>query len=382
MLLNFNDYRREAKKCLPRIVFDFIDGGADAEDCVRRNTDDLGEVMLLPRYLRDVSSVDTSLTLFGQLWKSPIAVAPTGFNGLLRPDADIALARAAAQAGIPFVLSTAANVRLERIASESNGIHWLQLYVMGSRQIAEQIIRRARNCAYTALVLTVDVAVGGNRERDTRNNLKMPFKPSLRALLDFCLHPSWAFRFVGKGVPKFANLEEPDQSVQSPELAAALGNREMDRSVAWDNLTWLREHWDGPLLLKGILHPDDARRAVEAGVNGLIVSNHGGRQLDMVPSTIQALPGVLKAVANAIPVLVDGGFRRGGDVAKALALGAKAVLVGRPVLWGLAVAGEQGARTILDTFNAELLQAMTLLGATHIHELNADHLATSKRWVL
>ena len=378
MLLNCNDYRREAKKCLPRLVYDFIDGGADAEDCLRRNADDLARVTLLPRCLRDVTLVETSLTLFGQVWKSPIALAPTGFNGLLCPDADIYLARAAAQAGNPFVVSTAANVRLERIAAESNGIRWLQLYVMGSRQIAEQIMRRARNCGYSALVLTVDVAVGGNRERDTRNGLKMPFKPSPRTLLDFCMHPTWAFRFLGQGMPKFANLENLDETELSPELADALGNRQMDRSVAWDNLKWLREHWHGPLLLKGILHPDDARRAVEAGVDGLIVSNHGGRQLDLVPSTIQALPGVLNAVANAIPVLVDGGFRRGGDVAKALALCAKAVLLGRPVLWGLAVAGEQGVRTILETFNAELLQAMTLLGATRLHELNAGNLATSK----
>ncbi|MCI2806990.1 alpha-hydroxy acid oxidase [Eoetvoesiella caeni] len=372
--MNLDDYRRAARRQLPRVIFDFIDGGADAEDCVRRNIEDLGKVTLLPRQLRDVSSVDTSVSLFGHSWKSPVALAPTGFNGLLRPGADIVLARAADQMGTPFILSTASNVPLEQIARQANGIRWLQLYIMGGRRIAEQLIRRARNLDYSALVLTVDVAVGGHRERDVRNGMTMPFKPSLRTMLDFGLHPSWALRFMGKGPPKFANLEDPDQGSHSAELAVALGNRQMDRSMAWDNLAWLREHWDGPLLLKGILHPDDARRAVGEGVDGLIVSNHGGRQLDVVPSTIQALPGVLDAVAKAIPVLVDGGFRRGGDIAKALAMGAKAVLVGRPALWGLAVAGEAGVRNVLETFNEELSRTMALLGATQVEELSANYL--------
>lgn len=380
MLLNYNDYRRAAKRRLPRIIFDFIDGGADAEDCVRRNVEDLGKITLVPRQLRNVSCIDTSVSLFGQVWKSPVGLAPTGFNGLLRPGADLALARAASQSGVPFILSTASNVRLERIASEAAGHRWLQLYVMGSRQIAEQLIRRARAAGYSALVLTVDVAQGGKRERDIRNGMTMPFKPSLRTLWDFGSHPSWAIRFVGQGPPEFVNLDDCDQSERPPELAAALGNRQMDRTVVWDSLAWLREHWDGPLLLKGILHPDDARQAVREGVDGLIVSNHGGRQLDVAPSTIQALPGVLDAVANAIPVLVDGGFRRGGDVAKALAMGAKAVLVGRPVLWGLAAAGEEGVRHVLEAFHDELSRTMTLLGATRVDELSANYLGVSKKY--
>ncbi|TAL76932.1 MAG: alpha-hydroxy-acid oxidizing protein [Burkholderiaceae bacterium] len=378
MLLNFNDYRCRARRRLPRIVFDFIDGGADAQECMLHNTQDLSRVMLLPHCLHDVTSVDTTMTLFGQTWKSPVAVAPTGFNGLLRPGADVMLARAAAAAGVPFILSTASNVRLEQVASECSGVKWLQLYVMGSRQIAEGMMRRARQCGYTVLVLTVDVATGGNRERDTRNGMTTPFRPSLRTLLDFGRHPSWALRFVGEGTPKFANVVAPDDASQSPELTAALANRQLDRSVAWESLAWLRKHWEGPILIKGVLHPKDAKRALEAGVNGIIVSNHGGRQLDVVPSTISALPAVLDAVGGAIPVLVDGGFRRGGDVAKALALGAKAVLVGRPVLWGLAAAGEPGVRAVLDTFTTELHRAMTLLGAIRVDDLRDDHVAITR----
>ena len=339
-----------------------------------RNTADLAALTLLPRYLRDVSRVDAGLTLFGQQWRTPIAAAPTGFNGLLRPGADLDIARAAAACGVPFIQSTASNVSLERIATEAGGLRWLQLYLMGGRPVAEQMLRRASAHGFSALVLTVDVPVGGLRECDLRNGMQMPFRPTFRTALDIAAHPRWAMRFAGHGQPGFANLADPNQLAPSPALQAALGNREMDRSVAWDTIEWLRERWDKPLLLKGVLHPADAARAVAAGVDGLIVSNHGGRQLDAAPSAIAALPAVLRAVDNAVPVLVDGGFRSGTDVAKALALGARAVLIGRPLLWGIAAAGESGAYEVMQMIARGLERTMTLLGARSLDELRSNDL--------
>ena len=374
LLLNSEDWRQRARQRLPRFVFDFIDGGAETQACMARNTADLAALTLLPRYLRDVSRVDAGLTLFGQQWRAPIAAAPTGFNGLLRPGADLDIARAAAACGVPFIQSTASNVSLERIAAEAGGLRWLQLYLMGGRPVAEQMLRRASAHGFSALVLTVDVPVGGLRECDLRNGMQMPFRPTFRTALDIAAHPRWAMRFAGHGQPGFANLADPNQLAPSPALQAALGNREMDRSVAWDTIEWLRERWDKPLLLKGVLHPADAARAVAAGVDGLIVSNHGGRQLDAAPSAIAALPAVLRAVDNAVPVLVDGGFRSGTDVAKALALGARAVLIGRPLLWGIAAAGESGACEVMQMIARGLERTMTLLGARSLDELRSNDL--------
>lgn len=378
--LNFDDYRRLARRRLPRFVFDFIDGGAETEACMARNTAELAALTLLPRQLRDVRRIDTGQTLWGQHWPLPFAAAPTGFNGLLRPGADLAIARAARAGGVPFIQSTASNMSLEQIAADATagpGTRWLQLYLMGGRAIAEQMLRRAEAHGFGALVLTVDVAVGGQRERDARNGMRMPFRLTPKTALDIAMHPGWALRFAGHGQPGFANLADPAQAAPSAELAAALGNREMDRSVTWDIVAWLRERWHKPLLLKGVLHPADAAMAVAAGVDGLVVSNHGGRQLDTSPSAISALPGVLRAVNGAVPVLVDGGFRSGADIAKALALGARAVLIGRPLLWGIATGGEQGARDVLQMLACGLERTMTLLGARSLGELRDNDPGTS-----
>ncbi len=376
-LLNFEDYRSAARRALPRFVFDFIDGAAERELSKTSNERDLDAISLLPRYLRDVSRVDTSQTLFGQRWPMPFAVAPMGFNGLLRPGADLDIARAAASCEVPFIQSTASNMRLEDIAQGAKGVRWLQLYLMGGRAIAEHMLRRAQAQGFGALILTVDVAVGGDRERDTRNGMRMPFRLTPKTAIDILTHPRWALRFAGKGQPDFANLKAQDEAPASAELAAALGNREMDRSVDWDIIAWLRERWDKPILLKGVLHPADAALAVAAGVDGLIVSNHGGRQLDVAPSTIAALPSVLRAVDGAIPVLIDGGFRSGSDVARALALGARAVLIGRPLLWGVAVGGEEGAARVLHMIASGLLRTMTLLGAASLNDLLETHPGTA-----
>lgn len=373
MLLNVDDYRARAQRVLPKFVFDYVDGAADDEQCLRRNTAAMTKIRLLPACLSDVSQIDTSVTLFGTRWPRPFAIAPTGFNGLCRPGGDLLLARAAAQAGLPFTLSTASNTRLEEVAAAGDGIRWLQLYVMSDRAIAEQMMRRACHAGYSALVLTVDVPVSGNREKDLRNGFRLPFRPSLRTLADLCAHPCWLARFARTGAPGFVNLSESAEAGASAQVQAALLARAMDRTLTWRHLSWIREHWRGTLLLKGILSPHDATLAAQHGVDGIIVSNHGGRQFDAAPATIEMLPAIVQAVAGRIPVLIDSGFRRGADIAKALALGARAVMLGRPTMYGMAADGQAGAKAVLDILGSELERAMTLLGAAEIHQLGARH---------
>ncbi|WP_326526472.1 alpha-hydroxy acid oxidase [Dokdonella sp.] len=277
---------------------------------------------------------------------------------------------------MPFVLSTASNARIEAVAQPNSSLNWLQLYVMRERSIAEQMVRRARLAGYGALVLTVDVPVSGYRERDVRNGFRLPFKPSPATLLNLALHPAWLMRFVASGMPAFVNLAE-EEGADTLKLQAALLSREMERSLTWESLAWLRRLWDGPLLIKGILHPGDAAKACSAGVDGLIVSNHGGRQLDGAISSVGALNGVLQAVDGRIPVFADSGFRSGLDVAKALALGAKGVFLGRPLLYGLAAEGAQGATAVLELIATELERAMTLAGAHEVAALNPEILRTA-----
>lgn len=376
-MLNVEDFRRQARRRLPRFVFDYVDGAAEDERCLQRNRNDLEVLHLLPTCLRDTSTVDMSLELFGRRWNAPLGVAPVGFNGLVRPGGDVLLARAAAAAGLPFVLSTASNARLEAVReAASDGVQWLQLYVMGDRTIAEQLVRRAAGAGYGALVLTVDVPVSGRRERDVRNGFRLPFRPTARTLLDLASRPRWSLRMLRSGAPAFVNLAESEDKAASPQLQAALLARSMDRRLVWESLGWLRRLWSGPLLIKGLLHPQDARQAVLHGADGLIVSNHGGRQLDAAPSTISMLPRVVEAVGDRIPVFIDGGFRRGSDVVKALALGARAAFVGRAPVWGLAADGERGVEAVLRLMTEETERTMTLIGAAALHDIEAHHLTT------
>lgn len=376
MKLNISDYRRSAKNRLPRFVFDYIDGAAEDESCARRNRSDFERVPLVPRMLRDLARVDSSIELFGDTWRQPFGIAPTGFNGFVHPQGDAMLARAAAASGIPFVLSTASNMRLEAVR-QPNGLEWFQLYVLSERSVAEQMVRRAKKAGYRALVLTVDVPVSGMRERDVRNGFRLPFRPGPAMLFDLCRHPRWLARQIAVGGPGFVNLVEQEGPVPAAVGAATL-TRDMDRSLTWESLAWLRRLWDAPLLVKGLLHPDDARFALAQGVDGIIVSNHGGRQLDAAPSSIGALPTIVDAVADRIPVLLDSGIRRGSDVAKALALGARAVLVGRATLYGLASGGEAGARSVIDLLATEFARVLTLCGVASAASLDRGALGDDR----
>ncbi|MGO4392477.1 alpha-hydroxy acid oxidase [Variovorax sp. M-6] len=381
MKLNANDHRRHARRRLPRFAFDYVDGGAEDERCLRRNCDDLAALHLLPQVLRDTRNADPSITVFGQRWAMPCGIAPIGFSGLVRPHGDLLLARAAAAEGVPFVLSTASNDRLEAVreaglARNPQAQQWLQLYVMSDRAIAEQLVRRARRAGFGALVLTVDVAVSGMRERDVRNGFKLPFRFTPSTLLDLALHPAWSLSMARQGrSPSFVNLSETEGGGDSAQLQAALLARSMDRTLVWEQLDWLRRLWDGPLILKGLLHPADAERAACSGVDAIVVSNHGGRQLDAAPSTISVLPRIVDAVAGRMPVFVDSGFRRGSDVVKALAAGATAAFVGRAAVWGMATGAEAGCRSVLATLRDEIARTMILVGADATADITARHLS-------
>lgn len=370
MALNIEDHRRTARRVLPRFVFEYVDGAADDEVCLARNRRDLDNTTLTPRVLRDTSRIDTSIEVFGSTWRHPFAVAPTGLNGLVRPGGDALIAAAA---GVPFTLSTASNQRLEDVHQAApGGEQWLQLYVMQDRCIAEQLVARAATANYRALVLTVDVPVSGHRERDARNGFKLPMRPTPGLAWDVISHPRWALRQALGGAPKFVNLVADPKAKLSAQAQAALLARAMDRTLVWDSLRWLRSIWKGPLLLKGLLHPADAALTLEHGVDGVIVSNHGGRQFDAAPSAINALPAVVNAVQGRVPVFMDSGVRRGSDVARALALGARAVFIGRPVLYGLAGEGQAGALAVLRLLGEEFERCMVLLGAARPSELGTD----------
>ncbi|MEZ5704175.1 MAG: alpha-hydroxy acid oxidase [Burkholderiaceae bacterium] len=370
--LTVSDWREAARRVLPRFVFEYVDGAAEDELGLARNRAALDAVTLAPRALRDTRQIDPSITFLGKRWAQPFAVAPTGLNGLVRPGGDRMGAAAAQSMGVPFVLSTASNERLEAVREAApEGQLWLQLYVMEDRSIAEQMLRRARQARFDALVLTVDVAVSGLRERDVRNGFKLPFKPTPSLVADLLKHPAWSMRIAACGAPAFVNMVDDPEAPMSAQAQAALLARAMDRGLDWASLRWLRQHWDGPLILKGILHPDDARRALKEGVDALIVSNHGARQLDLAPAAITQLPVIVNAVDDRLPVLMDSGIRRGADVARALALGAKAVLIGRPVLYGLAVDGQAGMQSVLQTLADELMRNLILLGETDLDSLRA-----------
>lgn len=362
--LNIQEWRSLARRRLPKFVFDFVDGAAEDGLTLRANREAFEATQLKPRVLRDTSVIDTSVSVFGRRWRLPFGVAPMGLNGLVRPGGDLALARAAAAAGVPFVLSTASNERLEHLRQALPDAElWLQLYVMQDPGITDQLLRRAKANGFDTLVLTVDVPVSGLREQDLRNGFRLPFRLTPKLLADLVCHPAWSLRQALAGQPKFVNLVEALDRSLSSQAQAALLARAMDRSLNWERLAHIRQCWSGNLVVKGILHPEDAGLAVQAGVDGIVVSNHGGRQLDGAASSLHALPDVVRAVSGAIPVFLDSGVRRGLDVVKAMSLGATAVFVGRPLLYGLAAQGEDGVRRVLSTLEEELQRVMVLMGA-------------------
>jgi (S)-mandelate dehydrogenase len=377
--VNIEDLRRLAKRRLPRSVFDFFDGGAEDETTLRDNRAAFERVRLLPKVLVDVRQVDTGVDLFGVRANLPMAIAPTGAIGAGRNGADLMLARAARAAGIPYTLATPATNSIEEIADQAGGRLWFQLYLLKNRDFRMKLVARAKAAGYEALLVTVDLTTGGKRERDLRNDFSAPFKPTWRNARDFPLKPAWLLDMARHGVPQMKNLEGMVQS--SPRLtdvAASVG-RELDASFSWDDLKALRDAWPRRLLLKGIVRPDDAERAAAAGCDGVVVSNHGGRQLDGAIASLDALPEVARAAGTKLTVLVDGGVRRGVDLLKARALGARAVLTGRATLFGAMAGGEAGAKRAIDILGGEFERALMLCGVRRAADIGTDLLAQENR---
>ncbi len=368
-----------ARGALPRPVFDFADGGAEDESTLRRNEAAFDDLRLLPQPLRGAAARDLSVTLFGKRLSLPVIVGPTGLAGLFWPDGERCAARAAAAAGTGFCLSHGSVCSLEQLAATGAAPRWMQVFVYRDRGFTRELTERAAAAGFDALVLTTDNQLLGNRERDIRNGFSIPPRFGPAEYLSMALRPGWLWRMRGelKRIT-FGNYVRPGEAADIRAIAGRMASL-LDPSMTWKDVEELRKIWSGPLILKGVLHPAEAKMAAERGIDGVIVSNHGGRQLDGAPASLEALPAVVDAVAGKIPVLMDGGVRRGADVVKALALGAAACLVGRPQLWGLAVAGEAGVAHMLEIYRREIDRVLGLCGITRIADIDRNLLFTQYR---
>lgn len=374
--ISIAELRGVARRRVPHFAFEYVECGAEDELTLRHNRASFEALRFVPRTLVDTSSRHQRAALFGRESSSPLVIAPTAMNGIQHRNGDAALARAAGAAGIPFCLSTFANVRLEKLAAEMDGRLWMQLYLLGDRAIARDIIARAREAGYEALVLTTDANVFGFREWDKRN-YRGPGQLTLRNMLDAARHPRWlAGVMLPGGFPRFENLAGflPPEA-RTARAGVAYLPRLLVPDLDWTDLQWLREAWPGKLLVKGVLHAADARRAAELGCDGIVLSNHGGRQLDGCISPMEVLPEVAQAVGDRCAVLIDSGFRRGADVVKAVALGADAVMIGAATLYGLAAGGEAGARHAIGILQAEIDRVLGQLGCNSLDELGPHLLA-------
>jgi L-lactate dehydrogenase (cytochrome) len=376
------DYRELARRRLPRQLFDYIDGGAYEEATMAANGRDLARVGLRQRVLRDVSNLHLATTVLGQDLALPVVLAPVGLGGMFARRAEVQAARAAERAGVPFCESTVSICGIEEVAAATAAPFWYQLYVMRDRSYAEDLMQRAHTAGCPVLVLTVDLPVVGARYRDVRNGM-MGHLPPLQRLargLDLMTHPAWVRDVAVGGKPlTFGNLEKAVPGGRTPDGFKAWVDSQFDPSVTWDDLAWVRRNWPGRVIVKGVLDADDARRAVDHGVDGIVVSNHGGRQLDDVLSTTAALPAVVEAVGGQVEVLVDGGVRSGLDVVKLLALGAKACLIGRPWAYAVAARGEQGVAHVLGIIRGEMQVALGLVGITDVADLSPEVLVPLDR---
>jgi (S)-mandelate dehydrogenase len=372
--LNIHDLRDAAKRRLPRAIFEFVERGSEDDYLIRHNRAALDRIRLIPRAPRDVSVRDQSVTLFGRKLSSPLIIAPTGIADLVAYRGEIALARAAAAAGIPFSLATSSTTSMEDIGQHATAGFWMQMYLWERRDLSWQVIERAMAAGAEALIVTVDTPVLPNREFNKRNGMANPIRPNVKLAVDFALHPRWMLGVLVRywltgGMPRFVNYpREIEGSVSGP-----IKRQTNASSVGWADIAEVRKRWPGKLLVKGLLNPQDAAMAVEQGADGVIVSNHGGRNFDASPAAIDVLPEIVDAVGGKTSVLFDSGIRRGTDVMRALAIGAKAVLIGRPTLFGAAVGGEVGAAKALSILSSEIDFAMAMLGIRSLSELDRSY---------
>jgi L-lactate dehydrogenase (cytochrome) len=369
--LTIDDLRRIARRRLPRAVFDFVEGGAGDEWTVARNRAAFERLLFRPRTLVDVSKRELATVVLGERVTTPVLVSPTGMAGLCWPKGEVAAARGAQDVGTIYTLSTHSSCSIEEVAAGAPGPLWFQLYVWQNRDLTRSFVERARAAGYRALVLTVDVPIISRRERDIRNGFTIPPRITVRNALDTLRRVRWMRRVLFGPRLTLANLVGAPGAPRTDIVTlGGVANRQVDPSVAWADLAWFRSLWQGPVVLKGVLTAADARRAVDHGVDGVIVSTHGGRQLDGTPASIEALPEIADAVGHRIEVLLDGGVRRGADAVRALALGARAVMIGRPYLYGLAAGGQAGVRRALGILAGEVDHTLALVGVPRAGDLD------------
>ncbi|HEX6467019.1 MAG TPA: alpha-hydroxy acid oxidase [Terriglobales bacterium] len=371
-----------AKRRLPKVVFDYLDGGAESEITLRENNRAFEDVMFRPRQAVAVRECDLRTQVLGTEIAFPALLAPVGYSRLMHPGGEVVAARAAGKAGIGYILSTISGHKLEDVKTAISGPAWYQLYLLGGREAAEAAIDRAHQAGFSALVITIDTPLAGLRERDLRNGMKQLLATSIFAKIAFLpqllARPGWLASFLlDGGVPQLENIVVPGKGpMPLMDVAAAL----MRAVVTWDDMAWIRRRWPGPIVVKGVLTGEDALRAVDEGASAIIVSNHGGRQLDGVSATIRALPDVLSAVGGRAEILMDGGIRRGSDIVKAIAMGAKAVLIGRAYAYGLAAAGQDGVGRVLEILRGDVERTLRLLGCRSVAELETSYIQYPRDW--
>jgi L-lactate dehydrogenase (cytochrome) len=371
--VNVADLRRIARRRLPRGVFDYVDGAAEDELTARRNVDAFRRLEFRPRVLRDVGAIDISTRVLGDVVSMPLVLAPTGFTRIICSDGELAVARAAAEAKIPYTLSSLSTRSIEEVRAVSKGELWFQVYVWRDKHLLIELLERARAARYSTIVVTVDTAVLGRRERDVRRGFTLPPKVGFGTIADGLTHPSWTWDFLRHDPIVFANVV--GKSVGDGTDAVSLStfvNSQFDSALSWRDIVWFRNQWAGKLVLKGIQTVEDARVARDEGLDAIVLSNHGGRQLDGAPPPIDLVPSVASAVGESLEIICDGGVRRGSDIVKALALGATACMAGRAYLYGLGAGGEAGVRHVLQLLHEDIRRTMALIGCGDIEQLNSD----------
>ncbi len=371
--LSIGDLQRQARKYLPRVIHDYLEGGADDEECLNENVDRLRRWKLRPRYLVDISERSHRVTVFGRTWSAPFGVAPMGMLGMVRHDGDLLLAQVAHEAGLPFILSGASNVSIERICAQAPG-SWLNFYPCKDLDIERQLLDRAAVAGMEALVVTVDVPLHAKRERNMRSGWVRPYKPTPAVMAEAATHPAWVLNYLRHGIPVMENFQPYAPPGTSPRDLTAFYASQVPTGHGWPMIQRLRDRWKGRLVLKGILAPEDAERAAALGADGVLVSNHGGRQLDRSIAAIDALPGVVAAVGDRMTVMFDSGIRRGSDIAVAMSLGARMCFVGRAAGYGLAAHGQAGARRALDILRTELDLVLGQMGCPDVRDLGTSFL--------
>ncbi|PHR61007.1 MAG: alpha-hydroxy-acid oxidizing enzyme [Robiginitomaculum sp.] len=371
---NVSDFRRIAKKRLPAPMFHYIDGGSDDEWSLKNNSSAFHKYELLPRTLVDISHVDLKTKFLGCETSLPIFLSPTGGTQMFHPGKELAVARAAHKEGLLYGLSTVGTTKLEDLAAETSSPKMFQLYIFKDRELTEELIERCKAAKYQALCLTVDTIVGGNRERDLVTGMSIPPKFTLQSLMSIASKPAWVYKTIRGGKIDIANISHRiDRGASEHASVSARIDEQFDRSLTWEDARWMAEKWGGPFVIKGILTPEDALRARDIGASAVMLSNHGGRQLDCTPAPIDMVAKVRAAVGDDLEIIVDGGIRRGTDVLKALALGANACSIGRPYLYGLAAGGEAGVARVLQLLRDEIIRGASMMGCRSVDEITTDH---------